>query len=102
MLTFCPVYLPTTQVLPQTRQNLPPLRRTKVSRTTRVLRATLEPYDAVTPPAPVIAGAIALAIPFFVAAVLFGERIIRQRNCDTCKGSGLIQEENTFYKRCPE
>lgn len=63
--------------------------------------ASAEPIDAVTPSLPIIVGSVALAIPFFVAAVLFGERIMRQRACPTCKGSGLVTTNSKFYKRCP-
>lgn len=57
-------------------------------------------YNAVTPGVPIVAGAIALATPFFVAAVLFGERIVRQRNCTACDGSGLVPNRAGLLKRC--
>lgn len=47
--------------------------------------------EAVAPSPEIIAGSIGLAIPFFVAAVLFGERIYRQRSCPKCGGSGLVR-----------
>lgn len=58
----------------------------------------------VTPDLPIVVGSVALAIPFFIAAVLFGERILRQRNCQGCKGSGLVPSARggKFLKRCPE
>lgn len=66
-----------------------------------ILQASLEPLDATTPSLPIIVGSISLALPFFIAAILFGERIVRQRRCPTCKGSGLIHVKSKFYKRCP-
>lgn len=63
--------------------------------------ATVEPIEAVTPALPIIVGSVALAVPFFVAAVLFSERIMRQRACPTCKGSGLVTTDSKYYKRCP-
>ena len=38
----------------------------------------------------IIAGSVIAVIPFIIASVLFGERIVRQRRCDKCKGSGLV------------
>ncbi|CAN8063596.1 unnamed protein product [Agarophyton chilense] len=60
--------------------------------------------DILTPLSPdvsVLVGSIALSIPFFVAAVLFGERIYRQRTCTQCNGSGLVKK-GRFMKRCPK
>lgn len=65
-------------------------------------RAVAEVYDAVAPSAPIIVGAVALASPFFIAAVLFGERIVRQRACKRCSGSGLVQNGPRYYRKCPE
>ncbi|OSX76115.1 hypothetical protein BU14_0207s0033 [Porphyra umbilicalis] len=53
----------------------------------------------VGPTAEVIIGSIALCVPFVVASVLFGERIVRQRRCPTCEGSGLVQK-GRFMRRC--
>lgn len=49
----------------------------------------------------VIAGSVALCVPFFVAAALFGERVARQRRCVRCNGSGLVKSGSKFYRRCP-
>lgn len=58
--------------------------------------------EAVAPSAEIVAGSVALAIPFFVAAVLFGERIYRQRTCAKCGGSGLVsfQPGSKILVRC--
>jgi hypothetical protein len=54
------------------------------------------------PPPAVVAGSVALATPFFLAAVLFGERIVRQRRCERCSGSGLVRygASDRYWKRC--
>lgn len=59
-------------------------------------------FAPVSPPPEVVAGSVALATPFFVAAVLFGERIVRQRRCPDCGGSGLVRygTGGRFWKRC--
>lgn len=59
-------------------------------------------FAPVPPPAPVVAGSVALATPFFIAAVLFGERIVRQRRCARCEGSGLVRygADDQYWKRC--
>lgn len=61
-----------------------------------------EAYTPIAPPAYVLVGSVALVIPFVVAAVLFGERILRQRACKTCQGSGLVQSGARVMKRCSE
>ncbi|XP_020585662.1 uncharacterized protein LOC110028240 [Phalaenopsis equestris] len=45
-------------------------------------------------------GALAGAMPFVVAEIAFGKRIVAQRRCGTCGGSGLVQRDE-YYFRCP-
>ncbi|KAK0601285.1 hypothetical protein LWI29_022783 [Acer saccharum] len=49
----------------------------------------------------IIVGTIAGVTPFVVAGIEFSKRIIAQRRCEVCGGSGLILEEKDYYK-CPE
>ncbi|KAI9186678.1 hypothetical protein LWI28_019794 [Acer negundo] len=49
----------------------------------------------------IIVGTIAGITPFVVAGIEFSKRIIAQRRCEVCGGSGLILEEKDYYK-CPE
>lgn len=63
-------------------------------------RAVGEVYEAVRPSTGIVVGAVALAVPFFVAAVLFGERIYRQRSCKKCEGTGLVPNRAGYLKRC--
>lgn len=65
-------------------------------------RGSAVAFAPVQPPPEVVFGSVALATPFFVAAVLFGERIVRQRRCELCEGSGLVKHGagNRFWKRC--
>ncbi|OMP04278.1 hypothetical protein COLO4_09786 [Corchorus olitorius] len=39
--------------------------------------------------------------PFVVAGIEFSKRIIAQRRCEECRGSGLVLRENGYFK-CPE
>eukprot|EP00741_Cyanophora_paradoxa_P022662 tig00021493_g21886.t1 len=48
------------------------------------------------------AGFVAGATPFTVAGILFAGRIIRQRRCPRCKGSGLVESKTVGLRRCPE
>nr|GMC70051.1 uncharacterized protein LOC109188202 [Ipomoea batatas] len=48
----------------------------------------------------IIVGAIAGVTPFIVAGIEFGKRIVAQRRCTTCGGSGLILREDDYF-RCP-
>lgn len=57
-------------------------------------------YEAVPPSSAIVVGAVALTVPFVVAAVLFGERIYRQRSCKKCDGTGLVSNRAGFLKRC--
>lgn len=75
-------------------------RRKKVKCGRMTPRAVGEVYEAVPPSTGIVVGAVALAVPFFVAAVLFGERIYRQRSCKKCEGTGLVPNRAGFLKRC--
>ncbi|XP_038973387.1 uncharacterized protein LOC103698011 isoform X2 [Phoenix dactylifera] len=44
--------------------------------------------------------AVAGITPFVVAGIEFGKRIVAQRKCGVCGGSGLVLR-NDFYVRCP-
>ncbi|GAV86843.1 hypothetical protein CFOL_v3_30269, partial [Cephalotus follicularis] len=48
----------------------------------------------------IVVGAIAGVTPFVVAGVEFSKRIIAQRRCEVCNGSGLILIEDEYVK-CP-
>eukprot|EP00270_Netrium_digitus_P015228 TRINITY_DN5307_c0_g1_i4.p1 TRINITY_DN5307_c0_g1~~TRINITY_DN5307_c0_g1_i4.p1 ORF type:complete len:139 (+),score=18.73 TRINITY_DN5307_c0_g1_i4:28-417(+) len=47
----------------------------------------------------IIIGAIAGVIPFIIASIEFGKRIVEQRRCKVCGGSGL-ELVGRFYRRC--
>ncbi|KAH9575965.1 hypothetical protein CY35_01G138400 [Sphagnum magellanicum] len=47
----------------------------------------------------IAAGAIAGVAPFVVAGIEFSKRIIAQRRCNVCGGSGLVQR-GEYYFRC--
>ncbi|XP_015059683.1 uncharacterized protein LOC107005567 isoform X2 [Solanum pennellii] len=47
----------------------------------------------------IVAGSLGVT-PFVVAGVEFSKRIVKQRKCEVCGGSGLVLK-NKFYKRCP-
>ncbi|XP_075671477.1 uncharacterized protein LOC142641010 [Castanea sativa] len=49
----------------------------------------------------IVVGAIAGVTPFVVAGIEFSKRIIAQRRCEVCGGSGLVLRENDYFK-CPE
>ncbi|KAK9132994.1 hypothetical protein Scep_012522 [Stephania cephalantha] len=48
----------------------------------------------------IVVGALAGATPFVVAGIEFSKRIVAQRTCGVCKGSGLVQRDK-YYFRCP-
>ncbi|XP_044473034.1 uncharacterized protein LOC123201541 isoform X2 [Mangifera indica] len=48
----------------------------------------------------IIVGSIAGVTPFVVAGIEFSKRIIAQRRCEVCGGSGLILREEDYFK-CP-
>mmetsp|Transcript_5481 Transcript_5481/g.16339 ORF Transcript_5481/g.16339 Transcript_5481/m.16339 type:complete len:104 (+) Transcript_5481:175-486(+) len=65
--------------------------------------ATRREKLAFVPAAPgtdVIVGSIAAIIPFFIASYIFGSRIMKQRRCPECKGSGLVSR-NEMLVKCP-
>lgn len=43
-------------------------------------------------------GAIAGVTPFIVAGIEFSKRIVAQKRCSVCKGSGLVQKEKYFFR----
>ncbi|TVU35036.1 hypothetical protein EJB05_16902 [Eragrostis curvula] len=59
--------------------------------------------DAPLPPLQVtwqiVVGAVAGATPFVVAGVEFSKRIIAQKKCEICGGSGLVPKKD-YYVRC--
>ncbi|KAJ9153878.1 hypothetical protein P3X46_027267 [Hevea brasiliensis] len=48
----------------------------------------------------IVVGVIAGVTPFVVAGIEFSKRIIAQRRCEVCGGSGLVLRENDYF-RCP-
>ncbi|GMH42965.1 hypothetical protein BSKO_10887 [Bryopsis sp. KO-2023] len=46
-------------------------------------------------------GAAAGVVPFIIGAWEFGKRIVIQRRCGVCEGSGLV-EKGRFLRKCPE
>ncbi|KAK4787575.1 hypothetical protein SAY86_011408 [Trapa natans] len=48
----------------------------------------------------IVVGAVAGVTPFVVAGIEFSKRIIAQRRCEVCGGSGLVLEEKEYF-RCP-
>ncbi|GMN62110.1 hypothetical protein TIFTF001_031194 [Ficus carica] len=69
--------------------------------------AGIEEVSAATDAAPavgvtwqIVVGALAGATPFVVAGIEFSKRIIAQRTCDVCGGSGLVLKKEN-YVRCP-
>ncbi|GMY31037.1 transmembrane protein [Fagus crenata] len=48
----------------------------------------------------IVVGAIAGVTPFVVAGIEFSKRIIAQRRCELCGGSGLVLNEKDYIK-CP-
>ncbi|KAL0306285.1 UNVERIFIED_CONTAM: hypothetical protein Sradi_6045800 [Sesamum radiatum] len=49
----------------------------------------------------IILGALAGVTPFVVAGIEFSKRIVAQRKCKVCKGSGLVLRDKKYYFRCP-
>ncbi|TYI42507.1 hypothetical protein ES332_A01G103400v1 [Gossypium tomentosum] len=49
----------------------------------------------------IVVGALAGVTPFIVAGIEFSKRIIAQRRCGECWGSGLVFRGNDYFK-CPE
>ncbi|CAI0437421.1 unnamed protein product [Linum tenue] len=53
----------------------------------------------------IVVGATAGVLPFVVAGIEFSKRIIEQRRCEVCGGSGLVlmedKDNREEYCRCP-
>ncbi|KAG5551009.1 hypothetical protein RHGRI_009439 [Rhododendron griersonianum] len=49
----------------------------------------------------IVVGALAGVTPFVVAGIEFSKRIIAQRRCGVCGGSGLVLRDKKYYFRCP-
>ncbi|KAI3986824.1 hypothetical protein MKX01_039798 [Papaver californicum] len=48
----------------------------------------------------IIVGTLAGVIPSVVAGIEFSKRIVAQKRCTVCRGSGLVRREK-YYFRCP-
>ncbi|GMH14437.1 hypothetical protein Nepgr_016278 [Nepenthes gracilis] len=48
----------------------------------------------------IVVGALAGVTPFVVAGIEFGKRIVAQRRCELCRGSGLVLRDKSYF-RCP-
>ncbi|KAL7249130.1 hypothetical protein ACSBR1_011322 [Camellia fascicularis] len=48
----------------------------------------------------IVVGALAGVTPFVVAGIEFSKRIVAQRKCGVCGGSGLVLRDK-YYFRCP-
>ncbi|KAL2466924.1 Uncharacterized protein Adt_42775 [Abeliophyllum distichum] len=48
-----------------------------------------------------VVGALAGVTPFVVAGIEFSKRIVAQRKCKVCGGSGLVLRDKKYYFRCP-
>ncbi|XP_022716784.1 uncharacterized protein LOC111275617 isoform X2 [Durio zibethinus] len=76
-------------------------------RLTTKVAANIHDVSAVADPAraditwQIVVGAIAGVTPFVVAGIEFSKRIIAQRRCEECGGSGLVFRNNDYFK-CPE
>ncbi|XP_020206553.1 uncharacterized protein LOC109791647 isoform X2 [Cajanus cajan] len=76
-------------------------------RRTRVGAVNVEDVTTVLDRAPVevtwqiVVGTIAGVTPFVVAGIEFSKRIIAQKRCEECGGSGLVLREKEYF-RCPE
>ncbi|KAM6580696.1 hypothetical protein CsatA_004470 [Cannabis sativa] len=68
--------------------------------------AVITEFSAAADPAPdgftwqIVVGALAGVTPFVVAGIEFSKRIIAQRSCEVCGGSGLVLKKEN-YVRCP-
>ncbi|KAG6596745.1 hypothetical protein SDJN03_09925, partial [Cucurbita argyrosperma subsp. sororia] len=49
----------------------------------------------------IVVGAIAGVTPFVVAGIEFSKRIVAQKRCKECGGSGLVLMDKDYF-RCPE
>ncbi|PON94104.1 hypothetical protein TorRG33x02_101430 [Trema orientale] len=80
------------------------MRTNKSSKVRKV--AAITEFTAAADPAPsgltwqIVIGAIAGVTPFVVAGIEFSRRIIAQKRCEVCGGSGLVLKKE-YYVRCP-
>ncbi|KAL2483704.1 uncharacterized protein Fot_45148 [Forsythia ovata] len=49
----------------------------------------------------IVVGALAGVTPFVVAGIEFSKRIVAQKKCKVCGGSGLVLRDKKYYFRCP-
>ncbi|XP_004491479.1 uncharacterized protein [Cicer arietinum] len=49
----------------------------------------------------IVVGTIAGITPFVVAGIEFSKRIMAQKKCEVCGGSGLVFRDKNYF-RCPE
>ncbi|GAA0144104.1 hypothetical protein LIER_04632 [Lithospermum erythrorhizon] len=49
----------------------------------------------------IVLGTLAGVTPFVVAGIEFSKRIVKQRECKACGGSGLVLRDDKYYFRCP-
>ncbi|GKV43832.1 hypothetical protein SLEP1_g51084 [Rubroshorea leprosula] len=68
--------------------------------TTRVAAVTSPDPGQVEITWQIIVGAVAGVTPFIVAGIEFSKRIVAQRKCQVCGGSGLVLRDGTYF-RCP-
>ncbi|KAL1307373.1 hypothetical protein HN51_049326 [Arachis hypogaea] len=77
------------------------------TRRTSTRVSAINDVTTVLDPAPVeitwqiIVGTIAGITPFVVAGIEFSKRIIAQRKCEECGGSGIVFRDKKYF-RCPE
>lgn len=86
---------PSTLVLPHARA--PPPRRRACARALSDFTSIVEQSPAIT--WQVAVGTIAGVTPFLVAGVEFSKRIMAQKKCKVCGGSGLVKRDE-YYFRC--
>ncbi|KAI5432835.1 hypothetical protein KIW84_020225, partial [Lathyrus oleraceus] len=83
------------------------VKNSRTRRKTRTCVVSVSDVTTVLDPAPVeitwqiVVGTIAGVTPFVVAGIEFSKRIIAQKECETCGGSGLVFREKNYF-RCPE
>ncbi|CAK8538900.1 unnamed protein product [Lathyrus sativus] len=83
------------------------VKNSRTRRKSRTCAVSVSDVTTVLDPAPVeitwqiVVGTIAGVTPFVVAGIEFSKRIIAQKECETCGGSGLVFRENNYF-RCPE
>ncbi|XP_073281507.1 uncharacterized protein [Primulina huaijiensis] len=97
-----PYHSSKTSFIPKPAANFP----TKNSPSTSKISAVTE-LSAFTsdPPHPeltwqIVIGSLAGVTPFVVAGIQFSKRIVAQKKCNVCKGSGLVLRDK-YYFRCP-